>query len=317
MRRNLSIIITVIIILTLAVLSLVFSNYSLTSHQLETLLILAIICGSSMLYCFIVGEITNNNSQMDKLWSILPIAYVWVVAARSITIRTLVIAVIVTVWGLRLTYNFARKGAYRLKFWTGEEDYRWAILRSKQPFTNRIIWGAFDLFFISIYQNLIVLAICLPALAVMDSTAPFGAMDYVATVLAVFFLALETEADEKQWKFYQTKKEYINEGKSLEEMPTPYSYGFNTTGIWRFMRHPNYLGEQGIWVAIYLFVLGAGVGTYYIFNWSIIGCLFLIFLFLGSSTLGENISKGKYPLYEKYQSQVHKYIPIRGFDPNR
>lgn len=127
MRRNLSLIITVIIILTLSILSLVFSNYSLSQNQLQTLLILAIICASSMLYCFIVGELTNNNSQMDKLWSILPIAYVWVVAAKSMTIRTLVIAVIVTVWGIRLTYNFARKGAYRLKFWTGEEDYRYHL----------------------------------------------------------------------------------------------------------------------------------------------------------------------------------------------
>lgn len=317
MRRNLSLIITVIIILTLSILSLVFSNYSLSQNQLQTLLILAIICASSMLYCFIVGELTNNNSQMDKLWSILPIAYVWVVAAKSMTIRTLVIAVIVTVWGIRLTYNFARKGAYRLKFWTGEEDYRWAILRSNKPFNNRVAWGAFDLFFISIYQNLIVLAICLPALAVMDSSAPFGAMDYIATILAIFFLALETEADEKQWKFHQKKKDYINEGKSLEDMPIPYNYGFNTTGIWQRMRHPNYLGEQGIWLSIYLFVIGAGVGTYFVFHWSIIGSLFLVLLFLGSSTLGENISKGKYPLYIKYQQQVHKYLPLRAFDPNK
>lgn len=36
--------------------------------QIDTMIILGIITGCSVLYCFIVGEITNNNSQMDKLW---------------------------------------------------------------------------------------------------------------------------------------------------------------------------------------------------------------------------------------------------------
>ena len=28
-------------------------------------------------YCFVVGELSKNNSQVDKLWSIVPIIYVW------------------------------------------------------------------------------------------------------------------------------------------------------------------------------------------------------------------------------------------------
>ena len=49
---------------------------------------------------------------MDKLWSLLPIAYTWVIAAMGgMKIRLVIIAVIVSLWGLRLTYNFAKKGA--------------------------------------------------------------------------------------------------------------------------------------------------------------------------------------------------------------
>lgn len=51
--------------------------------QAETLRILLIIAACSAAYCFIVGEITRNNSQMDKLWSILPAVYVWVVACKG------------------------------------------------------------------------------------------------------------------------------------------------------------------------------------------------------------------------------------------
>lgn len=33
-------------------------------------------------------------------------------------------AILVNLWGIRLTLNFARKGGYSWKFWEGEEDYR-------------------------------------------------------------------------------------------------------------------------------------------------------------------------------------------------
>ena len=73
------------------------------------------------------NKFTQNFSQMDKLWSLLPIAYSWIIAARGgMRARLVICAVIVTAWGIRLTVNFARKGAYRLNFWTGNEDYRWA-----------------------------------------------------------------------------------------------------------------------------------------------------------------------------------------------
>ena len=318
MRKFVLIPLCVIIVLTLSVLGFVFSDYSLTENQLWTLFILACITLGAILYCFIVGEIANNFSQMDKLWSILPIVYVWVVAIRGgMKVRLVLIAAIVTLWGLRLTINFARKGAYSIKFWTGEEDYRWKILRQHKPLNNRFVWALFDLFFISFYQNVLVLAITLPAVAVMESEAAFGIIDGVAGGLAVFFLAIETIADEQQWKFQKTKRQLLKEGKALDELDSPYNLGFNTTGLWGFMRHPNYLGEQGIWLSIYLFVIGAGVAQYGVFNWSMVGSLFLVMLFMGSSTLGEAISSSKYPMYLRYQRRILKYLPIRKYNPNK
>ena len=309
---------TVVIALTAAVLGLVLGGINLSENQLETMMILGIIAGASALYCFVVGELAHNNSQMDKLWSILPIAYVWIVAARGgMQIRSIIYAVIVTLWGIRLTMNFARKGAYRLKFWEGEEDYRWAILRKNKLFSKKVAWILFNLLFISIYQNALVLAMTFPSVAIMESTAPFGVMDFVATSLAFGALVIETIADEQQWKFYQNKKALLKEGKSLEEMPEPYKYGFNTTGLWKVMRHPNYLGEQTIWLFLYLFVIGAGVASYGIFNWSLVGPAFIVLLFSGSSTLGESISSGKYPYYQLYQKQVFKYLPLKRFNPEK
>jgi steroid 5-alpha reductase family enzyme len=78
------------------------------------------------LLTFVLSVPTNNYSWVDKSWSILPAYYAWHFALHglkdwsAINPRLLAMAVVATVWGARLTYNFARKGGYR---WSGE-DYR-------------------------------------------------------------------------------------------------------------------------------------------------------------------------------------------------
>jgi len=289
----------------------IFVGPALDTVQLDVLKILLMIAACSAVFCFVAGELTGNNSQMDKLWSLLPIAYTWIIAARGgMSARLVVMAVLATLWGVRLTFNFARKGAYRLKFWEGEEDYRWGVVRSGPAFRKRWAWMLFDLLFISIYQNALVLMITFPALVSMNSVRPFGWVDAVAAACMFGFILLETIADEQQWVFQTRKHEMLDAGRKLEELPTPFNKGFNTIGLWNRSRHPNYFAEQGIWVAFYVFSIGAGIG---LFNWSIIGALLLIVLFLGSSALAEEISSGKYPGYRDYCSRVSKFIPLKKY----
>ena len=285
----------------------IFVGPALDASQMETLKVLGMIMCGSAVFCFVVGELTGNNSQMDKLWSLLPIAYTWVIAFRGgLQTRLVVMAVLATLWGLRLTFNFARKGAYRLKFWEGEEDYRWAVLRAKKEFQPHWKWMIFNLFFISIYQNALVLMTTFPALVLMSVDKPFGLVDGLVSALMLGFIVYETIADEQQWAFQTTKWKMIKEGKKLEELPAPYNKGFNTVGLWNVSRHPNYFAEQGTWFAFYLFTIGGGMS---LFNWSIIGALLLIVLFLGSSAFAEEISASKYPEYARYCQLVSRFFP--------
>lgn len=303
---------------TLLLLSLVvcpilyiYVGPALNALQIETLKTIGIVAGCSALLCFTLGEITRNNSQVDKIWSLLPIVYCWIIAAKGgMHPRLVVMAVLATLWGLRLTYNFARKGAYKLRFWEGEEDYRWEKVRALPFLQNRGVWMVFDLFFISGYQNALILMLTFPALVSMGSSAPFGVMDAVAAVLMFGFILYETIADEQQWAFQTKKWSMIKSGKKLEELPAPYNKGFNTIGLWSVSRHPNYMAEQAIWVSLYLFSIGAGVG---IINWSMIGALLLIVLFTASTNLVEGISSDKYPEYTNYCKKVNKFFPGKAY----
>jgi len=283
-----------------------FFGTALGPLEWKALKTLIIVVSIVIAYSFIVGELTNNNSQVDKLWSLLPIAYVWIVASfGDFTPRLVLMSVLVTLWGLRLTFNFAMKGAYSWKFWAGEEDYRWLVLRQKPEFSPRWKWTLFNLFFISGYQLVLILLFTLPSIvALQNNAAPLGTFDYVAAVLMFFFIAFETLADIQQWNFQSKKYALIKAGK---ELTGDYKKGFLDKGVWALSRHPNYFAEQSIWVCFYLFSVAAG-GQW--FNWSIAGCLLLIVLFQGSSNFSEEISAGKYPGYSDYQKKVPRFFPF-------
>lgn len=278
----------------------------LTSAEFLILKMLMYVALGASLLCFIVGELTNNNSQVDKLWSILPIIYVWMVAAYGgFTIRLVLMAILVTIWGVRLTANFALKGAYHWKFWTGEEDYRWKVLRERDEFKPHWKWMIFNLLFICLYQNVLILLFTLPSIiALQFANTPISWIDYAATALMLFFIAFETISDIQQRRFQTAKWSMIKAG---QELPPMYKKGFLDRGLWSYSRHPNYFAEQAIWVSFYIFSIAAGAG---IFNWTIIGSLLLIVLFQGSSAFGEEISSGKYPEYQAYQMRVSKIIPF-------
>lgn len=282
----------------------------LEGAQLDALLIISIIAGASALYCFIVGQITGNNSQMDKLWSLLPEIYMWIIAWKgNWDPRLIIMAILATLWGIRLTFNFARKGAYHIKFWEGKEDYRWKIVRNNKVFQKKWAWMLFNLLFISIYQNVLIALTVLPGVVSIGSSQPLCWIDYLATGLVAFFILYETVADEQQWMFQETKWKMINSGKKLEDLPAPFNKGFNTTGLWSVSRHPNYFAEQMIWLCMFIFSISA----LRMFNWSIIGGLLLVVLFLGSSSLAEGISGDKYPLYKDYVKSVSRYIPWKKY----
>ena len=302
-------IITTAILLGITLLAVpVFSYFfgtALGESEWKALHTLIIIAAIVIAYSFIVGELTRNNSQVDKLWSLLPIAYTWIVTAYGdFAPRLLVMSILVSLWGLRLTINFAMKGAYSWRFWAGEEDYRWLVLRQKPEFNPRWKWTLFNLFFISGYQLVLILLFTLPAIvALQNINTPICIFDYIAAALMFFFIVYETIADIQQWNFQSKKHAMIKAGK---ELTGDYKKGFLDKGLWAFSRHPNYFAEQSIWVCFYLFSVAAGSQW---FNWSIAGCLLLIVLFQGSSSFSEEISAGKYPEYPEYQKRVPRFIP--------
>jgi steroid 5-alpha reductase family enzyme len=299
----------ILLMFTVIVVPYVSFTYGtpLSDFQTELLWDSAAVAFGVAMYCFVVGQITKNNSQVDKLWSIVPIVYAWHIAiAGGWNPRMLLMAVLVTIWGARLTYNFARRGAYTWRFWEGEEDYRWEILRQKPVFQNAFVWMLFNLFFICLYQHALIYLFTLPVLTGLSEAAPEGLIwaDYLLAILFVGFVVIEYISDQQQWVFQNEKYRRIAAKEPLGE----YAHGFVRTGLWGIVRHPNYGAEQAIWIVFYFFSVIATGGEW--INWSVAGAVLLVILFKGSSDFSEDISASKYPEYKDYQKKVPRFVPF-------
>jgi len=269
---------------------------------MDPLALVLIVAAVVSAFCWVASLITKDTSWVDRIWSIVPVVYVWIFAAAALVeganaARLVVMALLVTAWGARLTFNFARKGGY-----SGVEDYRWAVLRGRmKPWQFQL----FNLFFIVLYQNALLVLISLPAFIAWQHPAPFTGWDAVFAVLFAGFLFGEFVADQQQWRFHQAKRAA---GGQLEP-------GFATSGLFAYSRHPNFFFEQAQWWAFY--ALGAtaaaasGLGVWGgAINWTIAGAGLLTLLFIGSTIFTESITSAKYPAYRDYQRATSMLIPL-------
>jgi len=254
--------------------------------------------------CWFLSKLTRNYSWVDRFWSIIPTLFTYHYNFHShycfnqkFNSRSLIISLLSTLWSIRLTYNFFRKGGY----YPGGEDYRWQIV--KQNLNNKFLWELLNIFFIALIQNILLFLIATPVSLTAQNTE-LNTFDFLLVGVYSFLLIFETLADQQQWNFQIEKKKMIT---NKYELYGDYKRGFLASGLFKYSRHPNFFAEMSIWWTVYLFSVSS-TGLY--FNWTIIGTFLLTMLFQASTKLTEDISISKYPEYKQYQKHTSRFIPL-------
>ncbi|MGN6326355.1 DUF1295 domain-containing protein [Pseudolysinimonas sp.] len=262
------------------------------SPLLVALVVAAVVC----LVCWIASIVSKDTSWVDRIWSIVPVVYVGIfaIAAGFRDPRLDVMAVLVLLWGARLTFNFARKGGYS-GVGGDHEDYRWAVLRDRM---SPALFQVFNLLFIVLFQNAVLFLIASPAWTAFQHRTPFGVLDVVLAILFVGFLVGETVADQQQWSFQRWKAAERAAGRE----PSP---RFRQSGLFRVSRHPNFFFENAQWWVVAAFGVVAARGL----DWTLTGILLLLAVFIGSTQFTETITKSRYPEYAEYQKRTSPVIP--------
>ena len=262
----------------------------------EPLLVIVLWALGFAITSFVFGVISKDYSWIDRLWSLLPVGFAWYYAYRSgFALALCIAAALVTFWGARLTFNFARKGGYN-----GQEDYRWAYLRTKV--TNPVLWQLFNFFFISFFQTGLFVLFTYPIYSLtIYSAGSLPALFWVFSGLSIALVCFEFACDQQHWNFHSAKKAAAEK----RDYPAKYSLdvtnGFFTHGFFSVSRHPAYFGELGFWWAIWLAAFSL---TWNPITSGLFGPVLLTIIIGGSTVLAENISSSKYPEYKNYKKKV-------------
>ncbi|KAL1592504.1 hypothetical protein SLS59_009737 [Nothophoma quercina] len=259
----------------------------------------------------VVSEINRNYSQVDRLWSILPVIYnvhydVWAHLNGLPTAKLDHVMALSVIWGARLTFNYWRKGGYQV----GSEDYRWNTVKD---YVGPVPMFIFNIVFISLAQNILLWIITSPTYVLLLTSRITGntlsGYDSAFSKGMFVIVIIEFFADQQQWIFHKAKGAYNKTAK----VPGGYSYtreqldrGFNTSGLWAWSRHPNFAAEQAFWVSLYQW---ACLESYTFTNWTFAGAFSYLILFQSSTWLTELLSAEKYPEYKVYQERVGKFLP--------
>ena len=257
------------------------------------------LCLILVVLVWVVSLITGDCCVwLDRLWSLCPPVYCLLVAVAGDfdVVRVNLMTALVVLWGVRLTYNFARKGGFR----RGGVDYRWGVMRERLG-PRRFQLLNFAL--VAPSQLLIMWLFTSPVhQAWVWRDQPLGGLDGFAVLLFLACFAGESVGDQQMWTFQQDKKRRIAAGGEVTQP-------FIVTGLFRYSRHPSYLCEIGMWFAFCLFAVSAS-GQW--FHWTSLGVVVLAAQFISVIRLTEGISAEKYPTYGEYQARTPILVPLPG-----
>lgn len=199
------------------------------------LLICALALFATMSLGFWAAYRRKRLDTVDTAWGLGFVLVAWIAELYRANPRSLLIAVLVTVWGLRLSYHLYSRNQNR------PDDPRYKELSNKWRgnFWRRAYLSVFLL------QGGLVWLVSLP---VMVAVNPPLLDTHLQTLAGVWVwlvgFTFEALAD------YQLA-EYMKLAKKPKVL---------NTGLWRYSRHPNYFGELAQWWGIALIALQVSFG---------------------------------------------------------
>lgn len=225
----------------------------------------------------------RNVSIVDIFWGsgFAGVALLSLWLTDSPSSRALLLATLVTLWGLRLA------GYLGWRNWGKEEDYRYREMRehhgAKFPLVSLLtVFGL---------QGLIMWVVSLPIQVSVFTPAEIGLVTCVGVAVWLAGFLFESIGD---WQLASFKADPENKGHVMNR------------GLWRYTRHPNYFGDFLVWWG--LFLVAADAHNWW---WMIVSPLLMSFLLIRVSgvRLLESSLGSRLAGYEQYIAETSAFFP--------
>ncbi len=231
---------------------------------------------------FIFSLIFGNASVYDPYWSVQPIiimAAFWISGELNFFGVLLIVAIFF--WGIRLTANWAYTFGD-----LSHQDWRYTMLKEK----TSLFYPLINFIGIHMVPTLVVWACVLPAAYALINGLRANAMSLLSLLISLLAVIMQGTADYQMHKFRRHR-----------------DATFNRNGLWKYSRHPNYLGEILMWWGIAMAVVSAAPQQWYLMS----GAAANTTLFLAASIpLADGRQSGKTG-FDDYKKVTRMLLPIK------
>jgi len=234
---------------------------------------------------WVVSLRLRDASIADVCWGLgfVLLAWLYCLLAPALTMRSWLVASMVTLWGARLSWHIFRRNHGK------GEDPRYQAMRASH---GEVFWWR-SLFTVFWLQGAILWFVALPVFVAVRGAGPadLTALDGVGIVLFAVGLAFEVVGDQQLVRF---KGDPANRGKVLE------------SGLWRYTRHPNYFGDATLWWGLSAIAGSTPSGWTTLLSPAL---MTLLLMRVSGVTLLEANLKASKPGYRAYIARTSAFVP--------
>ena len=231
---------------------------------------------------FIFSVIFGNASVYDPYWSVQPpVILIAFAIGKELTVLGVLLLIVVSFWAIRLTANWAYTFAN-----LNHQDWRYTMLKEK----TGIFYPVINFVGIHMVPTLVVYGCILPAVwAVINGVnVNFGSVFFLC--LALGAATMQGIADVQMHKFRKNR-----------------NASFIRIGLWKYSRHPNYLGEILVWWGVALSVICSAPNAWYL----AVGALANTVLFFAVSIPMADGRQSRKEGFAEYKKQTRMLLPIK------
>lgn len=239
----------------------------------------AVVMGITALVAKRLGKV----SVVDITWGLVFVAIAWVCTLVGTGPRQLLLAVLVTVWGVRLAWHIRRRAL------GAGEDPRYEKLLSAAPPERRFAYAVRRVFLV---QGVAAYLVSMPLqVAAAAGSEPLGWVAALGVLVFVVGVGFEAIGDAQLARF---KADPANKGRIMDR------------GLWAWTRHPNYFGDSAVWWGLWIIAAEVWPGVLAVFS-PVIMTYFLAFA-TGARLLESEMAKR--PGYPEYMQRTSMFLPL-------
>ena len=231
---------------------------------------------------FIFSLIFKNASVYDPYWSVQPpVILVAFAIGRELTLLGILLLLVVSFWAIRLTANWAYTFAN-----LNHQDWRYTMLKEKTGAFYPII----NFVGIHMVPTLVVYGCVLPAVYAIREALSANIPSIICLCVSLGAAVMQGIADIQMHKYRKNR-----------------NGAFIRIGLWKYSRHPNYLGEILMWWGVAAAVVLASPSTWYLAAGAVANTI----LFLAVSIPMADGRQSRKAGFAEYKAETRMLLPIK------